>query len=174
MQYSDTGPSHQLPPSVILDRFVNGEPLPNSSQLADLKTAWSAFMELRKRSTPPQPFVVLRFVDRALSTVEETLIHGDKTRELVRWSARLRRVLKQLGDIEFLTLNESAHVLCLLTRIHALLGRFDDVASSFPRMRDRWAKEEDLDHHELRMVETVLQALFRGCGFIAPTFPGTV
>ena len=127
MQYSDTGPSHQLPPSVILDRFVNGEPLPNSSQLADLKTAWSAFMELRKRSTPPQPFVVLRFVDRALSTVEETLIHGDKTRELVRWSARLRRVLKQLGDIEFLTLNESAHVLCLLTRIHALLGRFDDV-----------------------------------------------
>ena len=102
--------------------------------------------------------MVLDFVDRALSTVEGTLIHGDKTRELVRWSARLRRALKQLGD---LPPNESVHALCLLTRIQALLGRFDDVASSLPRIWDGRTNKKDLDHPELRMVETVLQALFR-------------
>jgi pentatricopeptide repeat-containing protein PET309 len=124
-------------------------------------------MELRKRSVPPQPSVVLGLVDRSLSIVEGTLIHGDKTRELVRWSARLRRALGQLGDIACLPPNESVRVLCLLTRIHALLGRFDNVASSFPRIWDRLAKEEDLDHPELRMVDTVLQALFRYRGPVA-------
>lgn len=124
-------------------------------------------MELRKRSVPPEPSVVLGFADRALSTVEGTLIHGDKTRELVRWSARLRRALKQLGDIEYLPPNESFHVLCLLTRIQALLGRFDDVASSFPHIWNYLTNKEDLDHLELRMVETVLQALFRYRGPVA-------
>jgi pentatricopeptide repeat-containing protein PET309 len=156
-----------MPPSSIVDRFVNGEPLSNSSQLVDLKTAWSAFMDLRKRSVPPQPSVVLDFVDRALSTVEGTFMHGDKTRELVRWSARLRRALKQLGDVEYLPPNESVHVLCLLTRIQALLGRFDDVASSLPRIWDHLTKEEDLDRHEFRMAETVLQALSRYRGPVA-------
>ena len=167
MRYSDTGQADHIPPSSIVDRFVNDEPLPNSSSLVDLKTAWSAFMELRKRSVPPQPPVVLGFVDRALSTVEGTLIHDDKTRELVRWSARLRRALKQLGDIEYLPQNESVHVLCLLARIHALLGRFDDVASSFPRLWDHLTHEKDLGHPELRMIETVLQALFRYRGPVA-------
>ena len=121
-------------------------------------------MELRKRSVPPQPSVVLGFVDRALSTVEGMLIHDDKTRERVRWLARLRRALKQLGDVEYLPPNESVHVLCLLTRIQALLGRFDDVVSYFPRIWGHLTKEEDLDHPQLRMVETVLQALFRYLG----------
>jgi pentatricopeptide repeat-containing protein PET309 len=167
MQYSDAGQTNHAPPSSIVDRFVNGEPLPNSAQLVDLKTAWSAFMELRKRSVPPLPSVVLGFVDRALSTVEGTLIDGDKTRELVRWSGRLRRALRQLGDIEYLPPNESVHVLCLLTRIQALLRRFDDVATSFPRIWGHLTKEEDLDPPELRMVETVLQALFRHRGPVA-------
>jgi pentatricopeptide repeat-containing protein PET309 len=167
IRYSDAGQTNHIPPSTIVDRFVNGEPLPNSSQLVDIKTAWSAFMELRKRSVPPQPSVVLGFVDRALSTVEGTLVHEDKTRELVRWSARLRRVLKQLGDIEHLPPDESVHVSCLLTRIQALLGRFDDVASSFPRIWHYPANEEDLDGPEFRMVETVLQALFRHRGPVA-------
>ena len=123
-------------------------------------------MDLRKRSVLPQPSVVLGFVDRALSTVEGTLIIGDNTRELVRWSARLRRTLKQLGNIESLPPNESVHVSCLLTRIHALLGRFDDVATTFPRIWSRRTNEE-LDHAKLRMVETVLQALFRYRGPVA-------
>jgi pentatricopeptide repeat protein len=167
MQYSDTGQTHQSP-SCIVDRFVNGEPSPNSSQLVDLKAAWGAFMELRKQSSPP-PSVVLGFVDRALLIVEETLIHGDKTRGLVRWSVRLRRALRQLGDIENLAAQESVHVLCLLTRIQALLGRFDDVPSSFSRLwdgRDNKAAYS-LDHPELRMVETVLQAFFRDRGPVA-------
>ncbi|KAI0276291.1 hypothetical protein BGY98DRAFT_935123, partial [Russula aff. rugulosa BPL654] len=167
VRYSDTGQTNHIPPSTIVDRFVNGEPLPNSSQLVDIKTAWSAFMELRKRPVPPQHSVVLAFVDRALSTVEGTLVHGENTRELVRWSARLRRALKQLGDIEHLPPDESAHVSCLLTRIHALLGRFDDVASSFPRTWNHPTNEENLDSPEFRMVETVLQALFRYRGPVA-------
>ena len=101
--------------------------------------------------------MVLGFVDRALSTAEETLIHDDKTRELVRWLARSRRVLKQLGDIKNLSPEESVHVSCLLIRIQALLGRFDDVASSFPRTWD----SKNLGRPELRMVETVLQAISR-------------
>jgi pentatricopeptide repeat-containing protein PET309 len=166
MQYSDTG---QVSPSCTVERFVNGEPSPNSSQPVALKAAWGAFVELRKQSGPPQPSVVLGFVDRALATVEGTLIHGDKMRELVRWSVRLRRALRQLGDIQNLPLDESVHVLCLLTRIQALLGRFDDVASSFPRIWDRRKNKEaySLDHVELRMVETVLQALSRYRGPVA-------
>ena len=169
MRYSDTGQTREVPPSCILDRFVNGEPSPNSSQPVDLKAAWDAFVELRKRSGPPQPSVVLGFVDRALSTVEETIVHGDKMREVVRWSVRLRRALRQLGDIENLPSNESVHVLCLLTRIHAILGRFDDVASSLPRLWDSRSNEEaySLSHPELRMVETVLQAVFRYRGPVA-------
>ncbi len=124
-------------------------------------------MELRKRSVPPEPSVVLGFVDRALSTVEETLIHGDKARELVRWSVRLRRALRQLGDIECSRSNEAVHALCLLTRIQALLGRFDDAASFFPRLWDDQTREADLGHPELRMVETVLRALFRYRGPVA-------
>ena len=124
-------------------------------------------MELRKRPVPPQHSVALAFVDRALSTVEGTLVHGENTRELVRWSARLRRALRQLGDIEHLPPDESAHVSCLLTRIHALLGRFDDVASSFPRTWNHPTNEENLDSPEFRMVETVLQALFRYRGPVA-------
>ena len=125
-------------------------------------------MELRKRSVPLHPSVVLCFVDRALSTVEGTLIHdGDKTREVVRWSARLRRALRQLGDIESLPPNESVHASCLLTRIQALLGRFDDVASSLPRIWGHLTNEEDPDRPEFRMVETVLQALFRYRGPVA-------
>jgi pentatricopeptide repeat protein len=165
MRYSDTSQTHQSP-SCIVDRFVNGEPSPSSSQLVDLKAAWSAFMELRKQSSPPPPSVVLGFVDRALSTVEEKLIHGDKMRELVRWSVRLRRTLRQLGDIENLPAKESIHALCLLTRIQALLGRFDDVPSSFSHLWDGRGNEEaySLGHFELRMVEAVLQALFRSRG----------
>ena len=124
-------------------------------------------MELRKRSVPPQPSVVLGFVDRALSTVEGTLMDGEKMREIVRWSGRLRRAVRQLGDIEYLPPSESVHVLCLLTRIQALLGRFDEVASSFPRTWNHLVKEEDLDHPELRMVETVLEALSRYRGPVA-------
>ena len=166
MRYSDTG---QVSPSCIVDRFVNGEPSPNSSQPIGLKAAWSAFVELRKQSGPPQPSVVLGFVDRALSTVEGTLIHGDKMRELVRWSVRLRRVLRQLGDVQNLPSNESVHVLCLLARIQAVLGRFDDVTPFFSRLWDSRTSEEDyiLDHAELRMVETVLQALSRYRGPVA-------
>lgn len=165
MRYSDTGQTqHHAPPSSLLDRFVHGEPLPSSSQLVDLKAAWSAFVELRKQSRPPPPSVVLGFVDRALSTVEETLAQqGNKMRELVRWSVRLRRALRQLGDIENLPPAESAHALCLLTRVHALLGRFDDVVSFLPRIWDGRPNEEayHLGHQELRMIETVLQALAR-------------
>jgi len=163
VRYSDTGQTQQAPPSSLLDRFVHGEPLPSPSQLVDLKSAWTAFVELRKQSCPPQPSVVLDFVDRALSTVEETLAHGNKMRELVRWLVRLRRALRQLGDIENLPPAESAHALCLLTRVHALLGRFDDVVSFLPRIWDSRTYEEayHLGHQELRMVETVLQALAR-------------
>jgi len=166
MRYSDTGQAHQAPAppsSLLLDRFVNGEPLPSSSQLVDLKSAWTAFVELRKQSCPPQPPVVLGFVDRALSTIEETLAHGNQMRELVRWLVRLRRALRQLGDIENLPPAESAHALCLLTRVHALLGRFDDVVSFLPRIWDNRTNEEayHLGHQELRVVETVLQALTR-------------
>ena len=138
-------------------------PLPNSFQLVDLKSAWGAFVELRKQSCLPQPSVVLGFVDRALSTVELTLPHENKMRELVRWSVRLRRALRQLSDIENLSSAESVHALCLLTRIHALLGRFDDVASLFPRIWNHRTNEEayDLGLPELGMVKTVLQALAR-------------
>jgi pentatricopeptide repeat-containing protein PET309 len=147
----------------MIECFINGEPFPNSLQLVDLKSAWGAFVELRKQSCLPQPSVVLAFVDRALSTVELTLAHENKMRELVRWSVRLRRVLRQLGDIENLPSAESLHVLCLLTRIHALLGRFDDVVSFFPHIWNDRTNEEayDLGYTELRVVETVLQALAR-------------
>ena len=163
IRYSDTGQTQHAPPSSLLDRFVNGEPLPSSSQLVDLKSAWTAFVELRKQSCPPQPSVVLGFVDHALSTIEETLAHENKMRERVRWLVRLRRALRQLGDIESLPPAESAHALCLLTRVHALLGRFDDVISFLPRIWDGRTNEEayHLDHQELRVVETVLQALAR-------------
>jgi pentatricopeptide repeat protein len=169
MRYSDTGQAREVPPSYILERFVNGEPSPNSSQPVDLKAAWDAFVELRKQSSPPQPSVVLGFVDRALTNVEGTLTHGDKMRERVRWSIRLRRALRQLGDIEGLPLNESVHVLCLLTRIQAILGRFDDVASSLHRLWDSRTDEEaySLAHPELGMVEAVLQAIFRHRGPVA-------
>ena len=164
LRYSDTGQTQQALPSSIVDCFINDIPLPNSFQLVDLKSAWGAFVELRKQSCLPQPSVVLGFVDRALSTVELTLTHENKMRELVRWSVRLRRALRQLGDIENLPSAESVHALCLLTRIHALLGRFDDVASFFfPRIWNRRTNEEayDLGLPELVMVETVLQALAR-------------
>lgn len=165
VRYSDTGQTRQAPAppsSLLLDRFVNGEPLPSSSQLVDLKAAWTAFVELRTQSCPPQPSVVLGFVDRALSTIEETVAHGNKLRELVRWLVRLRRALRQLGDIEKnLPPAESAHALCLLTRVHALLGRFDDVISFLPRILDNRTNTDHLGHQERRMVETVLQALAR-------------
>lgn len=163
IRYSDTGQTQQVLPSSIVDCFINDMPLPNSSQLVDLKSAWGAFVELRKQSCLSQPSVVLGFVDRALSTVELTLTHEYKMRELVRWSVRLRRALRQLGEVENLPSGESVHALCLLTRIHALLGRFDDVASFLPRIWDDRTNEEafDLGHPELGMVETVLQALAR-------------
>lgn len=167
---SDTSQTQLAPTSSsVLDRFVNGEPLPNSSQLVDLKSAWSAFTELRKLSSPPDSSVVLGFVDRALSAVEGNLTHSDKMRELVRWSVRLRRALRQLGDIERLPSAESFHALCLLTRIHALLGRFDEVAAYLPRIRDPHANKEahGLSHPELRVAETVLHALFRYRGAVA-------
>ena len=168
IQYSDTGPTRQASPPSVVDRFVSGEPLPNSSQLVDLETAWGAFVELRKRPYPPQPSVVIDFVDRALSNVE-TLVSEDKLRQLVRWSVRLRRALRQLGDITNLPSAESGRVLCLLTRIHALLGRFDDMTSYLRRVWDSRTKKEvdDLDDLELRTIETVLQALFRHHGPVA-------
>ncbi|KAI0254830.1 hypothetical protein BJV78DRAFT_1279922 [Lactifluus subvellereus] len=166
---SDTSQTQLAPTSSLLDRFVNGEPLPNSSQLVDLKSAWNAFTELRRLSSPLDSSVVLGFVDRALSAVEGTLTHRDKMRELVRWSVRLRRALRHLGDIERLPSTESFHALCLLTRIDALLGRFDEVAAYLPRIRDPRPNKEarSLSHTELRMAETVLQALFRYRGAVA-------
>lgn len=163
-QYTDTGQAHHAPTAFIVDRFVNGEPLPNSSHLVDLKTAWDAFTELRKQSAPPDPSVVLAFVDRALSIIEDKLSHEDNMRELVRWSVRLRRTIRQLGDI-----HDSIHALCLMTRTEALLGRFDEVASRFPRIWDHRTQEEayHLGLPELRMVETVLQALYHHRGAVA-------
>jgi pentatricopeptide repeat-containing protein PET309 len=113
--------------------------------------------------------VVLAFVDRALSVIEEKLSHGDNMRELVRWSVRLRRTIRQLGDAQNLPSYDSVHALCLLTRTEALLGRFDEVASRFPRIWDHRTQEEAyrLGHPELRMVETVLQALYHHRGAIA-------
>lgn len=168
-QYTDTGQAHHAPTSSIVDRFVNGEPLPNSSHFVDLKAAWTAFTELRKQSAPPHPSVVLAFVDRALSIIEETLSHGDNMRDLVRWSLRLRRTIRQLGDTQNLSSYDSVHALCLLTRTEALLGRFDEVASRFPRIWDHRTQEEayHLGHPELRMVETVLQALYHHRGAVA-------
>ncbi|KAH9060953.1 hypothetical protein EDB87DRAFT_1808159 [Lactarius vividus] len=168
-QYTDTGQAHHAPTSSIVDRFVNGEPLPNSSHFVDLKAAWSAFTELRKQSAPPHPSVVLAFVDRALSVIEETLSHGDNMRDLVRWSLRLRRTIRQLGDAQNLPSYDSVHALCLLTRTEALLARFDEVASLFPRIWDHRTQEEayHLGHPELRMVETVLQALYHHRGAVA-------
>ncbi|KAH9965808.1 hypothetical protein BC827DRAFT_1264898 [Russula dissimulans] len=161
IRYSDTGQAQQESPSSVLDRFVSGEPLSNSSQLVDLNAAWGAFVELRKQPSPPQPSAVIDFVDRALSGVEETLVSGDELRELVRWSVRLRRILRQLGDIKDLPSAESGRALCLLTRIHALLGRFDDVASYLRLVWDSRTdkKAHDLDDLELRTIGTVLQAL---------------
>ena len=163
-QYTDTGQAHHAPAAFIVDRFVNGEPLPNSSHFVDLKAAWSAFTELRKQSAPPDPSVVLAFVDRALSIIEDKLSHEDNMRELVRWSVRLRRTIRQLGDA-----HDSVHALCLLTRTEALLGRFDEVASRFPRIWDHRTQEEayHLELPELRMVETVLQALYHHRGAVA-------
>jgi pentatricopeptide repeat protein len=168
-QYTDTGQAHHGAHFLIVDRFVNGEPLPNSSHFVDLKAAWSAFTELRKQSAPPHPSVVLAFVDRALSIIEEKLSHGDNMRELVRWSVRLRRTIRQLGDAQNLPSYDSVHALCLLTRTEALLGRFDEVASRFPRIWDHRTQEEAyrLGHPELRMVETVLQALYHHRGAVA-------
>ncbi|KAI9467140.1 hypothetical protein BJY52DRAFT_1219923 [Lactarius psammicola] len=168
-QYTDTGQAHHAPTSSIVDRFVNGEPLPNSSHFVDLKAAWTAFTELQKQSAPPHPSVVLAFVDRALSIIEETLSHGDNMRDLVRWSLRLRRTIRQLGDAQNLPSYDSIHALCLLTRTEALLGRFDEVASRFPRIWDHRTQEEAyrLGHPELRMVETVLQALYHHRGAVA-------
>ena len=114
-------------------------------------------MELRKLLVPPQPSVVLGFVDHVLSTAERTLTHGYEAGELVRWSTRSRRVLKQLGDIKNLSPEESTHVSCLLIRIQALRGRFDDVALYFPRTWDG----KILSRPELRMVVTVLKAICR-------------
>ncbi|KAH9179566.1 hypothetical protein EDB89DRAFT_1877415 [Lactarius sanguifluus] len=168
-QYTDTGQAHHAPTSSIVDRFVNGEPLPNASHFVDLKAAWSAFTEFRKQSAPPHPSVVLAFVDRALSIIEEALSHGDNMRDLVRWSLRLRRTIRQLGDAQNLLSHDSVHALCLLTRTEALLGRFDEVSSLFPRIWDHRTQEEAycLGHPELRMVETVLQALYRHRGAVA-------
>ena len=57
-------------------------------KLVYLKAAWSAFAELRKQSRPPPPFVIFGFVDRTLSTVEETLAQqGNNLHELIRWSS---------------------------------------------------------------------------------------
>ncbi|KAI0303962.1 hypothetical protein BC826DRAFT_1100890 [Russula brevipes] len=169
IRYNDTGRTQQAPPSSIVDRFVNGEPLPNSSHLVDLKAAWSALVELRKQSCPPRTSVVLGFVDRALSIVEGSLTQGDELRELVRWSVRLRRALRQLGDIENLPPAESVHAFCLMARIQGLLGRFEDVTSYFPRIfGDRTNnKPHCFGYPELKMVETVLQALFRYRGPVA-------
>ena len=169
IRHSDTGQTQQTPPSSIVDRFVNGEPLPNSSQLVDLKAAWIAFMELRKQSLPPQPSVVLGFVDRALTTIEGMLVHGEKMRGLVRWLVRLRRALRQLGDIQILPRAESIHAMCLWTRIQALLCRYDDVASHFPYIWDSWTNDKAHcpGNPELRMLETVLQVLFRSRGAVA-------
>ncbi|KAH9977659.1 hypothetical protein BGW80DRAFT_1455839 [Lactifluus volemus] len=115
---------------------------------------------------PPDPSVVITFVDRALAAVEKTLTQGDKMRELVRWSVRLRRALRQLGDIESLPLDESVHVSCLLARIEALLGRFDEVVTNLAHIR---AKKEDAAFSlaEFRMAETVLEAMFRYQGALA-------
>jgi hypothetical protein len=133
-------------------------------KLVYLKAAWSAFAELRKQSRPPPPFVIFGFVDRTLSTVEETLAQqGNNLHELIRWSVRLRRALRRLGDIENLPLGESTHALCLLTRVHVLLGHFDDVVPFLPRIWDDRPHEEayHLGHQELNMIETVLQDLAR-------------
>ena len=153
----------------MVDCFVNGEPLPNSSHFVDLKAAWSAFTELRKQSAPPHPSVVLAFVDRALSIIEDKLSHGDNMRELVRWSVRMRRTIRQLGDAQNLPSYDSVHALCLLARTEALLDRFDEVASRFPRIWGHRTQEEAyrLGHPELRMVETVLQALYHHRGAVA-------
>jgi pentatricopeptide repeat-containing protein PET309 len=162
--YSDTGQTQQPLASSILDRFINGEPLPNSSHLVDLKSAWAAFTELRKQSSlPPSPSLLIAFVDRALSAVEETLTHRDRLRELVRWSIRLRRALRQLGNIESLPSAESVHASCLLARIEALLGRFDEVVAHLHRIRPHPASKKALvfNQAELRMVQTVLGALLR-------------
>ncbi|KAF8272116.1 hypothetical protein EI94DRAFT_1719030 [Lactarius quietus] len=168
-QYTDTGQAHHAPPSSIVDRFVNGEPLPNSSHFVDLKAAWSAFTELRNQSAPPHPSVVLAFVDRALSIIEDKLSHGDNMRELVRWSLRLRRTISHLGDAPNHPSYDPVHALCLLTRTEALLGRFDEVASRFPRIWDHRTQDEAyfLGRPELRMVETVLQALYHHRGAVA-------
>ena len=160
VRYSD---ANQTQTRHVLD----GEPLPNSSHPVDLDSAWSAFTQLRKRSSsPPDPSVVITFVDRALAAVEKTLTKGDKMRELVRRSVRLRRALRQLGDVESLPLDESVHVSCLLARIEALLGRFDEVVAYLGHIR---AKKEDpcLSLAEFRMAETVLEAMFRYRGALA-------
>ncbi|KAI9513271.1 hypothetical protein F5148DRAFT_1278997 [Russula earlei] len=169
VQHSDTGQTRPEPPSAIIDRLASGAPLPNPSQrLVDLKAAWGAFVELRKQPCPPQPSVVIDFVDRALSAIEGTLVHRDKMRELLRWSVRLRRALRQLGDFKNLPSAESDRALCLWIRVQALLERFDDVAACFHRMWDsRPIEEAPLGHPELMMVETVLQALLRHRGPVA-------
>ena len=115
-------------------------------------------------------FVVLGFVDRALSTVKETPAQqGNRLCELVWWSVRLQRTLRQLGDIENLPPTESAHTLCLLTRVHVLLGCFDDMVFFLSRIWDGRPDEEayHLGHQELRLIENVLQALACYCSAVA-------
>ncbi|KAH9999994.1 hypothetical protein BJV77DRAFT_1155979 [Russula vinacea] len=133
MRYSDTG---QVSPSCIVDRFVNGEPSPNASQPVGLKAAWSAFVELRKQSGPPQPSVVLG-LSIALSL-----------------PSRIR------------SYTETKSRTCSVV---AILGRFDDVTPYLSRIWDSQTNKEpySLDHAELRMVETVLQALSRYRGPVA-------
>ncbi|KAI0053685.1 hypothetical protein FA95DRAFT_1552191 [Auriscalpium vulgare] len=149
----------------IVDRFVQGDPLPGQLQPVPLDLAWDSYSELRERDAPMSTRLdaLLPFIDRALSALEQARPTQD---ELDKWTVRFRHLLEGADAVAIPRSSEEVHRMCLWARVGALSGDVPGATKTFSQMHEIRGTGPPLPF-ELRTYESMFQALYRARGPVA-------
>ncbi|KAA1466574.1 hypothetical protein DENSPDRAFT_44179 [Dentipellis sp. KUC8613] len=151
-----TGP----PPKSIISHFIYDKPFSDGARV-ELDLAYDAFMALRQQDDPWTKSTrnILRFMDRAVSTAEDSLDHFKDRDALRYWGDRLRALLSEGGSVASRS-EEDFRRHCLLIRTFAMvqdLPRAMTAFRKFEELSDRYAGIKDV---RFRMYRSLLLAHF--------------
>ncbi|TFY71985.1 hypothetical protein EVG20_g1035, partial [Dentipellis fragilis] len=148
------------PPKSIISHFIYDKPFTEGTRVG-LDTAYDAFMLLRRQNDPWTQSTknTLRFVDRALSTMEDSL-DCFKDRDALRyWSERLRALLSEGGSVASRS-EEEFRRHCLLIRTFAVVHDLPRAMTGFRKFEELSERYAGIKDVRFRMYRSLLLAHF--------------